>query len=191
MDSRFRGNDKKSVMKEIAVAKKYAHALFVEAQAKNELRAAQQGLEEFIRVARLRGSLKGILSHPFISPDEKKRMIHSALGEYSTPLLERFLLLLVTRRRLDLLFVIALEFQNEVDRFTNVQSLQIKTAFPMSEPQQKQLQAMLETWLKSKVRMNVQVDPQLIGGLVIQTRDYVLDQSLKGQLKKLENAITA
>ena len=52
-------------MKDSVVAKKYARALFAEAQAKKELRAAQQGLEEFIRIARLRGSLKLILAHPF------------------------------------------------------------------------------------------------------------------------------
>jgi F-type H+-transporting ATPase subunit delta len=173
-------------MKDIAVAKKYAHALFAEAQAKNELRAAQQGLEEFIRVARLRASIKQILAHPFIAVDEKKGMIRSALGEYATPLLERFLYLLVSKRRLDLLFLIALEFQGEVDRFMNVQSLRVRTAFPMSEAQKTELQKKLETWLKSKVRMEVQVDSQLIGGLVVQTRDYVIDQSLKGQLKKLE-----
>ena len=178
-------------MKQIVIAKKYAHALFAESQAKNELRAAQQGLDEFIRIARLRGSLKAILSHPFIAPDEKKRMIHSALGEYATPLLERFLQLLVSRHRLDLLFIIALEFQNEVDRFMNMKSLQVRTAFPMSEVQQKELQVKLEKWLKSKVRMQVQVDPALIGGLLIQTRDHVLDQSLKGQLKKLEHQLTA
>jgi F-type H+-transporting ATPase subunit delta len=178
-------------MKDSVVAKKYAHALFAEAQAKNELRAAQQGLEEFIRVARLRSSLKQILAHPFIAVEEKKRMIHSALGEYSTPLLERFLLLLVSKRRLDLLFLIALEFQGEVDRFMNVQSLRVRTAFPMSEEQRKQLEVKLESWLKSKVRMDVLVDSSLIGGLVIQTRDHVLDQSLKGQLKKLRQELTA
>ncbi len=176
-------------MKDSVVAKKYAHALFAEAQAKNELRAAQQGLEEFIRVARLRGSLKQILAHPFIAGEEKKRMIHSALGEYATPLLERFLFLLVSKRRLDLLFLIALEFQEAVDRFMNVQSLRVKSAFPMSEPQQKDLQARLEKWLKSKVRMELQVDSSLIGGLVIQTRDHVLDQSLKGQLQKLRQEL--
>src|SRR6266480_6720940 len=156
-------------MKDSVVAKKYAHALFAEAQAKNELRAAQQGLDEFIRIARLRGSLKAILSHPFISPEEKKRMIRSALGEYATPLLERFLQLLVSRHRLDLLFAIALEFQDKVDRFMNVQSLHVKSAFAMSEVQQKELQGKLEKWLKSKVRMQVHVDPALIGGLLVQT----------------------
>jgi len=176
-------------LKDHVVAQKYAHALFAEAQAKNELRACQQGLEEFVRVARLRGSLIQILSHPFIAAEEKKRMIHSALGEYATPLLERFLALLVAKRRLDLLFTIGQEFQAEVDRFQNIQALRVRAAFPMSDVQQKDLQKKLERWLESKVRMDVQVDPQLIGGLVIQTRDYVLDQSLKGQLKKLQQQL--
>jgi len=178
-------------MKDVTVARKYAHALFEEAQAKKELRAAQQGLEEIVRVARLRGSLQSVLSHPFIAPEEKKRMIHSALGECATPLLERFLQLLVSRRRLDLLLVIALEFQEEVDRFMKVQSLQVKTAFPMSETQKTNLQSKLEKWLSSKVRMAVQVDPSIIGGLVLQTRDHVIDQSLQGQLKKLRQQLVA
>ena len=178
-------------MKDHVVAQKYAHALFAEAQAKDELHACQQGLDEFVRVARLRGSLIQILSHPFIALDEKTRMIHSVLGEYSTPLLERFLALLVRKRRLDVLFAIAQEFQAEVDRFQNIQALKVRTAFPMSDAQQIELQKKLEVWLKSKVRMDVQVDPQLIGGLVIQTRDHVLDQSLKGQLKKLQQQLTA
>ncbi len=178
-------------MKDTVVAIKYAKALFAEAQAKNELRAAQQGLEEFIRVSRLRVSLKQILLHPGISQDEKTKVIHSTLGEYKTPLLERFLSLLVSRRRLDLVFIIALEFQELVDKSLNMQSLKVKTAFPLGEAQQKDLQAKLETWLSSKVRMDVQVDPSLIGGLIIQTRDHVLDQSIKGQLKKIEQELTA
>jgi len=176
-------------LKDLVVAQKYAHALFAEAQAKSELLACQQGLEEFIRVARLRGSLSQILSHPFIAVEEKKRMIHSALGDRAAPLLERFLLLLVEKHRLNLLFAIGQEFRAEVDRFQNVQALNVRSAFPLSESQQKDLQGKLEKWLRSKVRMDVQVDSSLIGGLVIQTRNHVLDQSLKGQLKKLEGVL--
>jgi len=184
-------------MKDLVVAQKYARALFAEAQKECKgapqcaptLIACQQGLEEFIRVARLRGSLIQILSHPFISIEEKRRMVHSSLGDHATPLLDRFLLLLVEKHRLNLLFAIGQEFQAEVDRFQNVQALKVSSAFPLSESQQKDLQGKLEAWLKSKVRMEVQVDSSLIGGLVIQTRDHVLDQSLKGQLKKLEGVL--
>lgn len=178
-------------MKDTVVAIKYAKALFAQAQAKNELRAAQQGLEEFVRVSRIKPSLKQILMHPGITADEKRRVTHSALGEYVTPMLEVFFELLVTRRRLDLLTLISLEFHDLVDQSMGVQSLKVKTAFALGDAQQKELQAKLEKWLSSKVRMDIQVDPSLIGGLIIQTRDHVLDQSLKGQLKKLEQLLTA
>jgi F-type H+-transporting ATPase subunit delta len=178
-------------MQDTVAARKYAKSLFAEAQAKNQLLACQQGLEEIVRVCRLRRSLKEILVHPFIPSQEKQRMIHSALGEYSTPLLEQFLFLLVRKRRFELLFLIAQEFQEEVDRFHNIQPLRVRVAFSMSEANQKHLKEHLEKWLGSKVRMDVEVDPALIGGLVIQTKDQVLDQSLRGQLKRLQAQLTA
>ena len=178
-------------MKDLGVAQKYARALFAQAQVKNELSSCRQGLEEFDRVARWRGSLRAILSHPFVAPDEKKGLIRAVLGASASPLLERFLYLVITKHRLDIIFSITQEFQAEVDRFENVQALNVRTAFPMSEPQRNDLQGKLESWLKSKVRMEIQVDPDLIGGLVIQTRDHVLDQSLKGQLQKLRHQLTA
>jgi F-type H+-transporting ATPase subunit delta len=178
-------------MQDTGAARKYAKSLFSVAQAKNEVLACQQGLQEIGRVTKLRASLKDVLAHPFISLDEKRKMLHSALGEYATPLLERFLLLLVEKHRMSLFPLIVDYFQDEVDFFQNVQPLKIRTAFALSDTQRKELQQKLEGWLQAKVRMDVQVDPQLIGGLTIQTRDRVLDQSLKGQLKKLQNALSS
>src|SRR5258708_25759319 len=94
-------------VQDTVAARKYAKAVLAEAQAKNQLLACQQGLEEIVRVCQLRRSLKEILVHPFIPTEEKKRMIHSSLGEYATPLLETFLTLLVRKHRFDLLFLIA------------------------------------------------------------------------------------
>jgi len=182
---------KTRIMKDLVVAQKYAHALFAEAQAKNDLKACQQGLDELMRVARLKGALLQVLSHPFISFEEKQQMVHSSFGDHATPLLERFLHLLVEKHRLDLLFAIGQEFQAEIDRFQNVQALRVRSAFPLSETQQRDLQGKLEAWLKSKVRMDVQVDSALIGGLIIRTRDHVLDQSLEAQLKRLQRQLTA
>lgn len=178
-------------MLDAVAARKYAKALFAQATAQNQILACQQGLAEFVQVLRERAPLRGVLSHPFISADEKKRVIHSSFGEFATPLLERFLGMLVQKRRFDLFFVIAQEFQDEVDRSQNVQALRIRSAFPMLDAQQKALKMHLEKWLGSKVRMDVQVDPSLIGGLIIQTRDRVLDQSLKGQLKRLQAQLSA
>jgi F-type H+-transporting ATPase subunit delta len=176
-------------MKDSVAAGKYAHALFAEAQSKNEVRACQQGLEEISRIVRSRDSLRRILIHPFITPAEKQKLTHSALGEYHTPLLERFMEMIIRRRRFDLLPLIVDEFQEAVDRSQGVQALKVKVAYPLNDSQQKTLQQKLETWLKSKVRMQVTVEPDLIGGVVVQTRDRELDQSVRTQLKRLKQAM--
>jgi F-type H+-transporting ATPase subunit delta len=176
-------------MKDTVASRKYAKALFAEAQAKNQIRACQQGLEEIAHIIRLRDSLRRILIQPFIPLQEKQKLIHSSLGEYATPLLERFLNLLVQRRRFDLLPEIVQQFQDEVDRSEHVEAVRVRAAYAMSDAQKKTLQQKLETWLNAKVRMDVAVDPELIGGLVVRTRDREMDQSLKTKLKRLKEAM--
>ena len=85
--------------------------LFAQAQSTNQVRACQQGLEEIAHLFEARDSLRRVLTQPFIAPAEKQKLIHSAMGEYATPLLERFLNLLVQKRRFDLLPSIAQQFQ--------------------------------------------------------------------------------
>ena len=172
-------------MKDNSAARKYATAFFEQALAKNELRACQQGLEEIARVARLRESLGRVLGHPFIAIDEKKKIMKTALGEYSTPALERFLSLLIEKKRFGIIQGIAAAFQDLVDRHQNIQPVRIKTALPMTDVQQQTLEKKLSAWLKSSVRMDVVVDPQLIGGIIIQTRDRESDQSVRGELRQM------
>lgn len=178
-------------MRDTVAARKYAKALFLEAQSKNQLRACQQGLEEILRVSRQQRSLREVLGHPFIAVNEKERMVRTALGEYATPLLEQFCLLIIEKKRWNLLETIVEEFQELVDRSQNVQPIAVRTAAPLSETQQKNLKTQMESWLGAKVRMDVKVDPQLIGGLIVQTRDQVLDESLAGQLKRLQARLSA
>jgi F-type H+-transporting ATPase subunit delta len=178
-------------MKDMGAARRYAQALFNEAQEKNQVLACMQGLEEVSRVVQLRPSLQEALAHPFIAIDEKKRVLHSILGEYGTPLLETFLSLLVAKHRFGLLSAVLEAFRQQVDQSQGIEPLTVRTASPLSDAQQKDLKTKIEAWLKAKVRMTVQLDASLIGGLVIQTRDHIWDQSLKGQLKRLQQQLIA
>jgi F-type H+-transporting ATPase subunit delta len=191
MDPRFHGDDVLETMIDLVVAQKYAKALFSEAHSKNELQATYRGLEEFARVAHLRRFLVKILSAPTVGAEEKRRLIHAVLGEWANVLLERFIDLLVEKRRLNLLFRIVEEFQMELDRFYKVQALRVRTAFPMTEGQENELQRKFEARLASKVRLEVQVKPELIGGLVVETPEYVIDKSLKGQLNKIRKVLAS
>jgi len=177
-------------LKDLAAARKYARALFTQALSKNELRAAHQGLEETVRIARLRASVLRGLAHPFIPVAQKQAVIHSVLGALTTPLLERFLDMLVKRRRIELLFAIAQEFQALVDRHEGIEPVRVRSAYELTAAQLKELERVLGKRMSASVRMSVELDPTLIGGLVVQTRDHVIDQSLKGQLSLLAHQIS-
>ena len=176
-------------MKDTVAARKYAVALFSQSQALKQVLASQQGLEEMVRTKKFYESLRLVLSHPFIAISEKQKLLKTALGEYATPLLETFLNLLVLRRRFDLLPLIVQEFIELVDRSNNTLALKVRSAFSLTETQKRTLQQKLEKWLQSKVRMETQVDPDLIGGVTIQTRDLECDPSLKGQLNRIKSLL--
>ena len=173
-------------MKDTVAARKYALALFSQSQVLKQVLASQQGLEEMVRTKKFYDSLRRILSHPFIAILEKQKLIHAALGEYATPLLERFLNLLVSKRRFDLLPLMVQELTDLVDRSNNTTALKVRSAYPLTEPQKRTLHQKLENWLHSKVRMEILTDPELIGGVAIQTRDMECDPSLKAQLNRLK-----
>jgi F-type H+-transporting ATPase subunit delta len=178
-------------MLDLASARKYSTALFDAAKEANQLLACQQGLHAFVRIMKQRETMPELLAHPTVTQTEKNGMLRTALGEFATPLLERFLSLLVSRGRVALVPLIAQEFQEEIDRHQGVQPLKVRSAFPLSEVDKRTIQERLEAWLQSKVRVTTSVDPELIGGMVIETRDYVLDQSFKGQLAKLRQRLAS
>ncbi len=176
-------------MKNTSAARKYARALFNHAVEKQALRACQQGLEEVVRLCRLsQGIFKG-MSHPFIGASEKRQVLSSVLGEHSTPLLQRFFAMLVERGRFNLVFAIKREFQDLVNRRERLEPVTIQSPFPVSAGEQKAVAQALEKWLGVHVKLTYQHDASLIGGWVVQTRDYVLDQSLKGQLQRLQGTL--
>ncbi len=177
-------------MKDTVTARKYAQALFSQATEKGEVLACQQGLNEIVRIIRVKDSLRGILVQPFIGLDEKKKLVHAALGEYNTPLLERFLNMLVEKHRFELLPLIMELFQELVDQSQNIQVARVKTAYAMNETQKQTLQSKLENFVGAKLRMEMTVDPELIGGIIVQLKDRLLDQSLGTQLRQLKDALS-
>jgi F-type H+-transporting ATPase subunit delta len=124
-----------------------------------------------------------------ISPVEKQRMLHSVLGEFSTPLLEHFFVYLFKQHRFDLLPLITTDFQELFDRSKNVVAVQVATAFPMTEKKTEDLRARLGKIFEGTVRLRARVDPELIGGFTAQSHDFNLDESVKGRLQKLRQQL--
>ena len=76
------------------------------------------------------------------------------------------------------------EYEKEID-------VDVKSATALSQQQQDELSKSLEKRLARKVKLNCNVDAELIAGFVIQAGDMVIDGSVKSKLNRLSDALQA
>lgn len=65
----------------------------------------------------------------------------------------------------------------------------IASAYPLTKSQELLLQTRLATSLNAEVILHVELDPSLIGGVVIKVGDKVIDDSVRGKLKQLKTQL--
>jgi F-type H+-transporting ATPase subunit delta len=96
-----------------------------------------------------------------------------------------FLSILAQNRRLAFLPEIATQFEQLRADVENTVDVEVVTAFPAGEAQQKALMTALEKRFNRAVRIRETIDPSLIGGALIRAGDLVIDGSLKSRLERL------
>ena len=169
-----------------ALAWRYSKALFQAACAKKEEARVQADL---IGAKAAVLGLAAVLRHPQVSTADKKNKLDVALeGKVSATTL-RFLELLIEKKRFDLLPAISADMGKLVAEKNNTAKAQVRTAGPLSADAQAKLKRGLSTFAGKDVELDIKEDPELIGGLVVRLGDWVLDSSLRGQLRKMKETI--
>ncbi len=125
------------------------------------------------------------LSYPRIPAEEKQRMLDRAFAGKMNPLLLNFLKVVAQHERLDCLYEIrkaAVSLYNELQGQLEVE---VRTAEPLSAELRSQIEQQLTVSLGKHVDLQTQVDPTLIGGMVVRVGDTVYDGSLLNRLEKM------
>ncbi|MDE1976337.1 MAG: ATP synthase F1 subunit delta [Elusimicrobia bacterium] len=164
------------------LAGRYGKALFLaakaagqDARAVEDLSAAQDGLREFLP----------LLKNPQVGAAEKKALVDRRLSKTVSPLSRKFLKLLIDKKRFDLLPAIRGKLGRLWDEANKRGRAKVWAAQALSAEQEKALKARLEKFFGRTVEMEIKQDPEIIGGLVVRLGDWVLDSSLRGQLRSL------
>jgi F-type H+-transporting ATPase subunit delta len=93
--------------------------------------------------------------------------------------------------RLAALPEIASQFAKLVNAQSGVSDALVESAFPIEGPQLADVAAALEKRFKRKLNVQVEVKPELIGGIRVTVGDEVLDTSVKARLEQMKVALTA
>lgn len=107
-------------------------------------------------------------------------------GHVDVTILKRFLDKLVRDDNHDLLPVIIEEFGQIANELRGAMAVTVTTAHALSEPQRQAIaEAFKETHPNQSIELIEKVEPAIIGGVVLQVGDTMIDHSVKGKLDAL------
>jgi F-type H+-transporting ATPase subunit delta len=133
--------------------------------------------------------LREVFFSRVIGRDEKIHLIERVFSTKTSPLLANFLKVLVRHDRLDLVPLIAPEARLRQEARSGKRRVQIKTAMPLSDQSRDRIRQRLAESLPFEPILETQVDPSLLGGIVIRVGDTVYDSSLATRVTQLRDRI--
>lgn len=172
------------------LARPYAKAAF---QAANDAATVQVWADQLMLLGSISGEprIADMLGSSTIEASKKVATLESLAGGGLDKALENFLHILSDNKRLPLLASIAELFAELKANQERSVEVNIKTAFALDDNTQTRLSQALKDKLQRDIKVHTEVDASLIGGVLIRAGDIVIDDSIKGRLAKLAEAITA
>jgi F-type H+-transporting ATPase subunit delta len=172
------------------VARRYAQALLELGAEQNSLDALVGELETVAAMWESSGELRNALENPLV-PHAAKTAVMSDLAAHigASQTMRNVLLLLVDRRRIQILPYLARSLRELADARKGVVHAEVTTAAPLSEAYYGRLQAQLEKMTGKRIVVDRKVDPALIAGVVTRIGDRILDGSLSTRLQSLRAAL--
>lgn len=172
-------------MSEIRVASRYAKSLIELAEEKGILNEVHENIMLFQNTCDTSMDLKLMLKNPIISREAKLNVLRRIFESKVNKLTLSFFEILTRKQREDLLYVIAKEFHAQYNEKMQIESALVTTSFELTAELRAALQAEAEKIAGKKVDLKEKVDPELIGGFILQVRDRQIDVSISSRLKEL------
>jgi F-type H+-transporting ATPase subunit delta len=164
------------------LARTYAEALLGAAAKEGTTESVLDDLDALVReVWRARPQFAALMASPSINTHDKDRILTETFEGRLEPTLLKFLRVLNRHGRLEFLEAIAQQARAQWERKQNRRRVLVRSAVPLDEGQTATLRDRLASLLKATPLLTVEVDPSLIGGLVVQVGDFVYDASVKNR----------
>jgi len=176
-------------MAEIAtIARPYAEALFQ--ASRTQAAQAAVWLDELAAVA-AHEQLRQFADNPKSSPAQVFDLIASVLKTSLPEMAQNFLRTVIDNGRLAALPEIARQFRVLKNAQQGAFDAVVYSAFELDGAALADLSGVLETRFGRKLNLQVELQPDLIGGVRVVVGDEVLDTSIKARLEQMKIALTA
>lgn len=169
-------------------ARVYAEALFEAGKDRGKLDALHEQLGRFVDAVDGNRDLQVFLFSPYLSTADKKEGLERAVSG-AEPELTNFLELLIEKHRMPEIFRIRREFDELWKKENRRLDVTVVSAVELDPAVVDKIGREVERQTGEAVELSSRVDDGILGGIVLQVGNMVLDASIRSRLEKLRKTV--
>lgn len=167
-------------------ARRYAKALLQSALDQDILDDVEKDMRFILKTLQDSRELVVFLKSPIIKTEDKQEVLSKIFDEHISGETKSLLRLLSEKNRENLLDDISQGFFQLYNQHEGIIQVEVTTAYELSNSQRDDLRKALASSTGKKIEMNVTVNEDIIGGIIVRIDDTVLDGSVKHKIRKLK-----
>lgn len=172
------------------LASRYAKSLVDLAAEKGQLEAVRADMQALQQITKSNRDVVALLKSPIIKPDKKQKILAAILEGKVNTITAAFIHLLVAKGRESNLPEITTEFARQYNVLKNISKVKITTAVSLDAAILGDIKKKVEAGTDKKIEMETVVDPELIGGFVLESEDRLYDASVLRDLNDIRKQFT-
>lgn len=176
-------------MNQSKISVRYAKAIFETAKENN---VQKEVFSDFILISDLiskNADFNEVISSPVIKPSEKALLFSEVFTSAVNALTMKFLGLIVSNNREKYLVDIARVYSDLYHKENNIKEVVLTTPFGIDDEIKEQLAKTVADSFKSGVEVKDQINPNMIGGVIVRIDNMQLDLSIATQLKEIKESL--
>jgi F-type H+-transporting ATPase subunit delta len=170
------------------IARVYSRALFEAAKESDKLDELKQQLDEVADAFDSNRELTTFFFSPYFSTEEKKDGLRRVLEGADEELLN-FLELLLENHRMPAIFRIRRQFDELWQEENRLLPVQVTSAIELDEDTIKGIGDAIGRQTGRKIELHSEVNPDILGGIVLRVGNSILDASIRNRLDRLRKQV--
>ena len=175
-------------MNESRISVRYSRALFQSALEKKILGRINQDMILVKDICNV-PEMKELLSNPVIIPSKKTEVLRNLLGKDLHKLTMLMIDLVVKNGRESFLPAITRNFIHETKEYKGITESLLTTAVSVDNKLKKQITDLISDVFKTKAELKEIINPEIIGGFILQIDDNYIDASIRNKLRKIKKEL--
>ena len=171
------------------ISVRYARALLKSATDAKTEDAVYTEMQQLARSYAEVSQLRSAIDNPMLSKAEKEKLLLTAVGKAPSPLIKAFIGLVLKEDRESVMQFIANSYVTLYRQQKNVIRGRLITATAVTPATEQKMRQMVESKTNGTVEFETEVNPDIIGGFILEYDTYRMDASVKSKLNNILNTL--